>query len=84
MSRRGTVPQGDSAARGRIEGRTLDVTDLPAIEAMVADLDPSVGVTSGDVNKRIGSAKLDPAFLMADVEVIATYELSIVIPNNNF
>lgn len=34
-----------------------------------------VGVTSGDVKKRIASAKLDPTFLMADVEVVATYEL---------
>jgi hypothetical protein len=35
-----------------------------------------IGVTSGDVNRRITNAKLDPTFLMADVEVIATYELS--------
>lgn len=35
-----------------------------------------IGVTSGDVNKRIANAKLDPTFLMADVEITATYELS--------
>lgn len=35
-----------------------------------------IGVTSGDVNKRLANAKLDPTFLMADVEVVATYELS--------
>jgi hypothetical protein len=34
-----------------------------------------IGVTGGDVTKRIANAKLDPTFLMADVEVIATYEL---------
>lgn len=34
-----------------------------------------IGVTGGDVRQRIGNAKLDPTFLMADVEVIATYEL---------
>ena len=28
------------------------------------------------MKKRLGNAKLDPTFLMADVEVIATYELS--------
>lgn len=34
-----------------------------------------IGVTSGDVKKRLANAKLDPTFLMADVEVVATYEL---------
>jgi hypothetical protein len=34
-----------------------------------------IGVTGGDVSKRIANAKLDPTFLLADVEVIATYEL---------
>lgn len=40
------------------------------------DVIHKIGVTSGDVSKRIANAKLDPTFLMADVEVIATYELS--------
>src|SRR5260370_42570254 len=34
-----------------------------------------IGVTSGDVERRIANAKLDPTFLMADVEIVATYEL---------
>lgn len=34
-----------------------------------------IGVTGGDVAKRIANAKLDPTFLMADVEVVATYTL---------
>ena len=34
-----------------------------------------IGVTGGSVEKRIANAKLDPTFLMADVEVVATYEL---------
>jgi hypothetical protein len=34
-----------------------------------------IGVTGGDVDRRIANAKLDPTFLMADVEVIATYDL---------
>lgn len=34
-----------------------------------------IGVTGGDVSKRIVNAKLDPTFLMADVEIVATYEL---------
>ena len=34
-----------------------------------------IGVTSGSVERRIANARLDPTFLMADVEVVATYEL---------
>ncbi len=34
-----------------------------------------IGVTGGDVPRRIANAKLDPTFLMADVEIVATYEL---------
>ncbi|MCB1615561.1 MAG: GIY-YIG nuclease family protein [Pseudomonadales bacterium] len=34
-----------------------------------------IGVTGGSVKTRIANAKLDPTFLMADVEVVATYEL---------
>lgn len=40
------------------------------------DVIHKIGVTSGDLKKRIANAKLDPTFLMADVEVVATYELS--------
>ena len=34
-----------------------------------------IGVTGGDVERRIANAQLDPTFLMADVEIVATYEL---------
>lgn len=34
-----------------------------------------IGVTGGDVKTRIANAKLDPTFLMADVDVVSTYEL---------
>jgi T5orf172 domain len=34
-----------------------------------------IGVTGGDVESRIANAKLDPTFLLADVEVVATYKL---------
>lgn len=34
-----------------------------------------IGVTGGDVARRIASAKLDPTFLLADVEIVATYTL---------
>lgn len=34
-----------------------------------------IGVTGGNVETRIANANLDPTFLMADVEVVASYEL---------
>jgi hypothetical protein len=34
-----------------------------------------IGVTGGSVERRIANAKLDPTYLMADVEIVATYEL---------
>jgi hypothetical protein len=34
-----------------------------------------IGVTGGDVARRCANAKLDPTFLLADVEIVATYEL---------
>ena len=49
-------------------------SDLPVV-AENRDLLHKIGVTGGSVQKRIGNAKLDPTFLMADVEVVTTYEL---------
>lgn len=40
-----------------------------------ANLLHKIGVTGGSVTARIANAKLDPTFLMADVEIVATYEL---------
>ena len=40
-----------------------------------ANLLHKIGVTGGNVSTRIANAKFDPTFLMADVEVVATYEL---------
>ncbi len=34
-----------------------------------------IGVTGGKIETRIANASLDPTFLMADVEVVATYQL---------
>ena len=39
------------------------------------DLVHKIGVTSGKVETRIARAHLDPTFLMADVEIVATYSL---------
>lgn len=35
-----------------------------------------IGVTGGDVKKRVAGAKKDPTYLLADVEVVATFKLS--------
>ncbi len=39
------------------------------------DVIHKIGVTGSKVETRISNAKLDPTFLMADVEIVATYEL---------
>lgn len=44
------------------------------------DVIHKIGVTSGDIQRRIINARLDPTFLMADVEIVATYELSNINP----
>lgn len=50
------------------------LTDNPTI-ADNRDLIHKIGVTGGKVESRIANAKLDATFLLADVEVVATYEL---------
>jgi hypothetical protein len=49
-------------------------SDLPAVAAH-RDVLHKIGVTGSEVGKRITNAKLDPTFLMADVEIVKTYEL---------
>ena len=49
-------------------------SDHPAVAAH-RDVLHKIGVTGGDLARRIANARLDPTFLMADVEVVATYEL---------
>jgi hypothetical protein len=49
-------------------------SDIPAIAAHREVLH-KIGVTGGDISRRIGNARLDPTFLMADVEIVASYEL---------
>lgn len=50
-------------------------SDHPVVEAN-RDILHKIGVTGGSIERRIANAKLDPTFLMADVEVVATYKLS--------
>lgn len=35
-----------------------------------------IGVTGGDVKKRVANAKKDPTYLLADVEIVETFKLS--------
>ncbi len=49
-------------------------SDHPSVVAH-RDVLHKIGVTGGGVERRIANARLDPTFLMADVEIVATYEL---------
>lgn len=49
-------------------------SDNPVISAR-RDVLHKIGITGGDVSRRIANARHDPTFLMADVEIVATYEL---------
>jgi len=49
-------------------------SDYPAVAAHQEVLH-KIGVTGGSVQSRIANAALDPTYLMADVEVVATYTL---------
>ncbi len=39
------------------------------------DLIHKIGVTGGDVARRVANARVDANFLLADVEIVTTYEL---------
>ena len=49
-------------------------SNLPFV-AENRDLVHKIGVTNTSVEERIAGARLEPTFLMADVEVVATYQL---------
>jgi len=61
-----------------IASGTIYVLRSKADHPLVAanrDVLHKIGVTGGDVARRVANAKLDPTFLMADVEIVATYTL---------
>lgn len=63
---------------GDISSGTIYVLRSKSDHPMVAanrEVLHKIGVTGGDVPKRIANAKLDPTYLMADVEIVATYTL---------
>jgi hypothetical protein len=49
-------------------------SDHPVVAAN-RDVLHKIGVTGVDVARRLANAKLDPTFLMSDVEIVASYEL---------
>lgn len=49
-------------------------SDHPMIEES-RDVIHKIGVTGGSVKRRVANATLEPTFLMAEVEIVATYEL---------
>ncbi|OAN48054.1 hypothetical protein A6A04_04665 [Paramagnetospirillum marisnigri] len=65
-------------ADGDTESGTIYVlrskSDHPVVTAHREVLH-KIGVTGGSVEQRIANAKLDPTYLMAEVEVVATYKL---------
>jgi hypothetical protein len=68
----------DQTAEGDEASGTIYVLRSKSDHPLVVqnrDLIHKIGVTSGSVEKRVANAKLDATFLLADVEIIATYEL---------
>ena len=68
----------DRTAEGDEASGTIYVLRSKSSLPIVADnrdVLHKIGVTSGKVERRIANAKLDATFLMADVEIVATYEL---------
>ncbi len=51
------------------------LSDNPAIKER-REIVHKIGVTGGEVEKRITNAKNDATFLLADVEIVATYKLA--------
>jgi hypothetical protein len=69
----GEVEEGDLASG------TIYVLRSKSENSVIAanrDILHKIGVTGGSVERRIFNAKLDPTFLLADVEIVATYKLS--------
>jgi len=68
----------EEAADDDLASGTIYVLRSKSNHPLVAankDVLHKIGVTGGKIESRIANATLDPTFLMADVEVIATYEL---------
>ena len=69
----GEIEEGDEASGTIYVLRSK--SDNPVV-AGNRDILHKIGVTGGSVERRIVNAKLDPTFLLSDVEIVATYKLS--------
>ncbi len=69
----GEIEEGDEASGTIYVLRSK--SDNPVVMTH-RDILHKIGVTGGSIERRIANAKLDPTFLMADVEIVATYKLS--------
>ncbi len=69
----------DQMDEGDSESGTIYVLRSQSDEPFVAEhreLVHKIGVTGGKVETRIANARRDPTYLLADVEVVATYKLA--------
>ena len=69
---------GNTKAEGDTESGTIYVLLSKSEHPEVArhrQILHKIGVTGSKIETRIANAKLDPTFLMADVEIVATYDL---------
>ncbi|MGV3609661.1 MAG: GIY-YIG nuclease family protein [Fluviicola sp.] len=74
----GSLFSGESS-EGDIESGTIYVLRSRSNHPIVKEnrtIVHKIGVTGGEIEKRIANAKYDPTFLMADVEIIASYKLA--------
>jgi hypothetical protein len=69
---------GSSSEEGDLGSGTIYVLRSNCKDPRIADhreVIHKIGVTGNDVEARIASARVDPTFLLADAEIVATYEL---------
>lgn len=70
---------GGNSEDGDFESGTIYVLRSNSKDPRIAehrDVIHKIGVTGSDVDARIAQAKVDPTFLLADVEIVATYKLA--------
>lgn len=70
---RDTIEEGDEQSGTLYVLRSLSTVPFIAEHRAVIH---KIGVTGGQIETRIANAALDPTFLLADVEIVATYKLA--------
>lgn len=70
---RDTIEDGDEQSGTLYVLRSLSTVPFIAENRSVIH---KIGVTGGQIQTRIANAALDPTFLLADVEIVATYKLA--------